>query len=182
MTIRSVCVYLASSDAAPESMKSLAREVGEGIARRGWRLVYGGASVGLMGEMANAALAAGGEVLGVIPQHLYLAEVAHETLPGLVVTRDMHERKKVMFDESDAFVALPGGLGTLEELLEVMAWKYLGLHIHPVVILNHQGYYDHLLAQFELGGRQGLMRPGIEKLWTVATTAEQMFSLLAARR
>ena len=118
-----------------------ARELGAEIARRGLGVVYGGASVGLMGEVADAAMAAGGEAVGVIPEALVAKEVAHERLTRLIVTKDMHERKATMADLADAFVALPGGFGTFEELFEIITWAQLGLHDKPIGLLNVDGYY-----------------------------------------
>jgi len=181
MPVKSVCVYCGSSRATPEPMRALARRVGEGLARRGIGVVYGGASIGMMGELANAALAAGGSVTGVIPDSLKVAEVPHHGLTRLIVTKNMHERKMTMFELSDAFVALPGGLGTLEETLEILTWKYLGIHIRPVIVLNHHGYYDHLLAQFARCRQEGLMREELEKAWKILATVEELFELLGER-
>jgi len=179
MSIKSVCVYCASNRESPEKMRKLAREVGAGLAQRNIGLVYGGASIGMMGQIADAALEAGGVVTGVIPEGLDIGEIKHDGLTKLIVTRNMHERKQKMFELSDAFVALPGGLGTLEETLEVMTWKYLGIHIKPVIVLNYEGYFDHLLAQFEHCARHGLMRNGLEKLWKVCQDTEELFSAIS---
>ncbi|MBI4664796.1 MAG: TIGR00730 family Rossman fold protein [Nitrospinae bacterium] len=178
MGVKSVCVFCGSSTAAPEWAMDLAERVGRGLAEKGVHLVYGGASIGMMGAMANAALANGGRVTGVIPKNLMLDEVVHESLTHLVVTEDMHSRKKAMFGISDALVCLPGGLGTLEETLEMMTWKYLGIHIKPVIIVNHKGFYDHLLKQFERCGQDGLLRPGLEKLWKTCQDEEALFALM----
>ncbi|MGK7345768.1 MAG: TIGR00730 family Rossman fold protein [Candidatus Nitrospinota bacterium M3_3B_026] len=179
MTIKSVCVYCASSRSVPGPKRELARRVGKGLARRGMRLVYGGASIGMMGEVADAALSEGGEVVGVIPEGLMAAEVAHAGLTELIVTKDMHSRKMAMFEMSGAFVSLPGGLGTLEETLEIITWKYLGIHIRPVIILNHGGFFDDLLAQFARCRREGVMREGLEGLWRVCGSVEEALEALA---
>lgn len=181
MEVKSICVYCASNRDAPEKMRKLAREAGAGLARRGITVVYGGASIGLMGELADGALAAGGEVTGVIPEWLTRAEVAHRGLTRLIVTRDMSERKMTMARLADAFMILPGGLGTMEETLEILTLKYLGLHIKPVMALNHEGYFDHLLAQFAHGVEEGLMREGLERLWAPRATLDEIFAMIDGR-
>jgi len=180
MDIRSVCVYCASSRETPEKMRSLARRIGARLAASGKRIVYGGASIGMMGELADAALGAGGLVTGVIPENLKIKEVVHTGLTKLIVTRDMHERKKTMFELSDVFVTLPGGIGTLEETLEMITWKYLGIHIRPVIIVNQDGYYDHLLAQFAKCRNEGLTGEGLERLWRVCDGEEELYDALQA--
>lgn len=145
--MRSICVYCGASTGRGEAYVAAARAMGTALARRGLRLVYGGASVGLMGAVADAALAAGGEVVGVIPESLMKKELAHPGLTELVVTRSMHERKTVMADRADGFVALPGGIGTLEELFEMWTWAQLGLHQKPCGLLDVRGFYGGL-AQF----------------------------------
>lgn len=179
MKIKSVCVYCASNRTVPPDKRDLAWRFGKGLARRGMRLVYGGASIGLMGAVADAVLSEGGDVIGVIPEGLMAAEVAHAGLTELIVTRDMHSRKMAMFEMSDAFVSLPGGLGTLEETLEIITWKYLGIHIRPVVILNHGGFFDDLLAQFDRCRREGVMREGLEGLWRVLGSVDEALEVLA---
>jgi uncharacterized protein (TIGR00730 family) len=144
--LRSVCVFSGSSPGARPSYTRTANALGREVAARGMRLVYGGASVGLMGAVADAALAAGGEVVGVIPQHLMDREVAHHGLTELRVTASMHERKALMADLADGFVALPGGLGTLEELAEILTWSQLGLQSKPCGLLDVEGFFDPLLA------------------------------------
>jgi uncharacterized protein (TIGR00730 family) len=131
-----------------------------------------------MGEVADAVLAAGGEAIGVIPEHLKAAEVAHVGLTELIVTPDMHTRKRAMFDRADAFVALPGSVGTLEELLEIIGWKYLGLHIRPVYIVNHDGFFDGLLVQFARCRAEGVMRPGTEGAWRVVADIDELFRMI----
>lgn len=125
---------------------------------RGWTLVYGGGNIGLMGELADAALDAGGKVLGVIPQHLFDKEVGHLGLSNLVIVNSMHERKARMADESDAFVALPGGFGTFEEFCEILTWSQLGLHEKPCGLLNVNGFYDPLLALFDHAAQSKFLR------------------------
>ncbi|HEX9994285.1 MAG TPA: TIGR00730 family Rossman fold protein [Acidimicrobiales bacterium] len=144
--LRSVCVYCGSSPGADPAFAAVAGQVGALLAGAGIRLVYGGGAVGLMGTVADAALAAGGEVVGVIPRGLFRREVAHPGLTELVEVRSMHERKQVMFDRSDAFVALPGGIGTVEELVEVATWAQLGISDKPVATLDVAGYWRPLHA------------------------------------
>jgi uncharacterized protein (TIGR00730 family) len=146
MKLARVCVFAASSPGTRPEDAAAARALGREIAERGLALVYGGARVGLMGELADAALAAGGFVTGVIPEALVALEVAHESLPDLRIVASMHERKQCMADLADAFVALPGGLGTLEELFEVLTWGQLGMHAKPCGVLDVAGYYGGLLA------------------------------------
>lgn len=152
--MRSVCVFSGSSPGARTAYADAARHLGTEIARRGMRLVYGGASVGLMAEVADAALAGGGEVVGVLPQHMVDLEVAHDGLDELLITTSMHERKMAMADLADAFVALPGGFGTLEEFAEALTWSQLGLHAKPCGLLDVDSFYaplltflDHLVAE-----------------------------------
>src|ERR1051325_8659898 len=141
-----LCVFTGSSSGARAAYAEAARELGTLLARRGIGLVYGGARVGLMGAVADAVLAAGGEAIGVIPQALVAKEVAHTGLTALHVVESMHARKAMMSDLSDGFIALPGGWGTLEELFEVLTWAQLGLHRKPTGLLNVDGYFDGLLA------------------------------------
>jgi hypothetical protein len=145
LTIKSICVYCGSSPGRLPDYKQAAQVLGGEIGRRGIRLVYGGAGVGLMGEVARAALAAGGEVLGVIPQALVAQEIASTDAIELRVVKDMHERKAVMTELSDGFIALPGGFGTFEEFFEMLTWQQLGIHTKPCGLLNIKGYFDDLL-------------------------------------
>jgi hypothetical protein len=142
----SVCVYCGSRHGARESYTAAARRLGQLIGERGWQLVYGGGRVGLMGELADAALAAGARVVGVIPDSLMRREVGHPGLSELHVVQTMHMRKQAMAERADAFVALPGGIGTFEELFEVWSWRQLGYHDQPIGLLEVDGYYEPLLA------------------------------------
>lgn len=144
-----VCLYCGSSDLAPREHLALAADFGRALAEAGMTLVYGGGRVGLMGAAAEAAIAAGGKVVGIIPEFLLRREVGHPGLDELLVTQTMHERKRLMADRADVFCALPGGLGTLDETFEVVTWAQLGLHAKPVLLLNHQGFWDPLLALIE---------------------------------
>lgn len=142
----SVCVYCGSRAGARPAYVEAARATGAMLATRGWRLVYGAGDVGLMGEVARAAQTAGGTTFGVIPVHLFNREVGKRDLSTFIVTENMHERKKVMFMNSDAIVVLPGGAGTLDEFYEVLTWRQIGLHEKPIVLLDTEGYWQPLLA------------------------------------
>lgn len=146
--LKSVCVYLGANAGAAPVYAEAAAALGTALAREHVRLVYGGGAVGLMGILARAALAGGGEVTGIIPQFLRDREIMLHEVTNLVVTDDMHERKRLMFQEADAFVALPGGIGTLEEVVEVMTWAQLDRHAKPILIVNINGFWDPLVALF----------------------------------
>jgi uncharacterized protein (TIGR00730 family) len=158
MGVRRVCVFCGSSYGARLEYASAASAVGQGLALRGIGLVYGGARVGLMGCVAEAALQAGGEVIGVIPASLVAKEIAHTGVSDLRIVSSMHERKALMAELSDAFLALPGGMGTLEELCEVLTWSQLGLHRKPCGLLNVAGYYDPLLDLFDHAVSEGFLK------------------------
>jgi len=153
----SVCVYCGSRPGELPAYAEAARTVGTEIGRRGWQLVYGGGRAGLMGEVADAALAAGAQVIGVIPESLMGRELGHRGLTELHVVQTMHERKTMMAERSDAFVALPGGIGTFEELFEVWTWRQLGYHVKPLGLLNVAGYYDALLGFLAHSREHGFM-------------------------
>lgn len=142
----SVCVYCGSRDGVRPAYRHAAEALGAALAREGWRLVYGAGDVGLMGAVAGAAQQAGGETFGVIPGHLLAREVGKRDLTQFIVTENMHERKKVMYMNSDAIVVLPGGAGSLDEFFEVLTWRQLGLHEKPILLLNIDGYWDPLIA------------------------------------
>lgn len=159
MPVRSVCVFCGASIGANPAYRVAAVALGEAIARRGLRLVYGGGAVGLMGVVADAAMAAGGEVVGIIPQSLLDAEVGHKGLGRLEVVDGMHARKARMAELSDAFIALPGGLGTLEELFEVWTWGQLGYHAKPLGLLDVNGFYTKLGDFLDHIVEEGFVRP-----------------------
>lgn len=165
--MRSVCVFCGSSPGDDPRYVEAAAVLGAEIARRGMRLVYGGASVGLMGTLADAALAQGGEVLGIIPEHLVAAEIAHQGITELRMTASMHERKAVMAEVADGFVALPGGFGTVEEVIEIITWNQLGLIAKPVGLVDTLGYYDRLVSFFGHCVSQGFVRAPHLGLYTV---------------
>ena len=176
--IKSVCVYCASSSRVPDIYFSAARRFGELLAARRIECICGAGHQGLMGALADSALAAGGRVTGVIPRFMYDEGWAHPHLTQLKITADMHERKQTMAALSDAAVALPGGCGTLEELLEIITWKQLGLYPHPVVILNTGGFYDPLIQQLQQAVDQSFMRTVHARLWKVAATPEEAVEAL----
>jgi uncharacterized protein (TIGR00730 family) len=178
--MRRVCVFTGSSSGAHDAYRAAAADLGRLLATRGIGVVYGGARVGLMGVVADAALAAGGEVIGVIPDALVAKEVAHKGLTDLRVVASMHERKALMSDLSDAFVAMPGGWGTLEEFFEVLTWAQLGLHRKPCGLLNTRGYFDGLLAFLSHTIREGFVRPENTGLIAVAPTPGELLERLGS--
>jgi uncharacterized protein (TIGR00730 family) len=177
MTRHTVCVYCGANPGNDGEILGAAVELGAAIAAAGHRLVYGGGRVGLMGTVADAALAAGGEVTGVIPQHLVDREVAHHGLTELVVTSSMHERKAAMAEWADGFVALPGGYGTLDEVLEVLTWNQIGTIAKPVAFLDVNGYYDSLFRFFDEAAEAGLLMPQHRAAAQRATTVEQAIAI-----
>jgi uncharacterized protein (TIGR00730 family) len=176
----SVCVYCGSRFGASPAFLSAARALGQAIASRGWRLVYGGGNVGLMGATADAALEAGGQVVGVIPERLMHREVGHRGLSELHVVQTMHERKRLMAELADAFIALPGGIGTLEELFEVWTWRHLGYHDQPIGLLNVGGFYDPLLAFMDHTRDAGFIDDSQQAMLTVSADASELLNRLAA--
>jgi len=149
LLIHSVCVYCGSSNHIDARYHDSAREVGAALALHKMRLIYGGGHVGLMGLVADAALAVGGEVVGIIPEYIRSHEMQHTGLTELHVVDNMHIRKDLMAEKADAFVALPGGFGTLDELFEILTWKQIGLHTKPIIIYNDQGFWDPMLGLIE---------------------------------
>ncbi|MBC7482545.1 MAG: TIGR00730 family Rossman fold protein [Rhizobacter sp.] len=178
MTTVSVCVYCGSRPGALPAFTDAAHAVGHEIGRRGWQLVYGGGRAGLVGVVADAALAAGSRVVGVIPQSLMGRELGHLGLTELHVVDTMHQRKMMMAERSDAFLALPGGIGTLEELFEVWSWRQLGYHDKPLGLLNVAGYYDRLLEFLELSVQQGFVATTQAELLVVETEPRIMLNRL----
>lgn len=177
--LRRICVYCGSSPGADPAYAEAARGLGARLAQDGIGLVYGGASVGLMGAVADAARAAGGEVIGVIPEALVAREVAHGGLEDLRVVGTMHERKALMADLADAFVALPGGMGTLEELAETLTWSMLGLHAKPCGILDVAGYYAGLTAFLDHAVDQRFLRAEHRELLLVSEDAGELLARFA---
>ncbi|MDP9424864.1 MAG: TIGR00730 family Rossman fold protein [Actinomycetota bacterium] len=177
-----VCVFCGSSDGSSPVYLEAARRTGEEIARRGLGLVYGGGKVGLMGAVADAALAAGGEVVGVMPDALVSKEIGHEGLTKLRVVGSMHERKKLMADLSDGFVALPGGYGTLEEFLEVLSWAQLSMHEKPCALLEVAGYWEPLTALFDRAVAEGFVRPNHRSLVLAGEDPGELLDLMERYR
>jgi uncharacterized protein (TIGR00730 family) len=167
-------VYCGASTGSDPAYAEAAVELATAIAARGLRVVYGGAHVGLMGVIADTALAAGAEVVGVIPEVLVEWEVAHTGISELHVVADMHERKALMAELSDAFVALPGGIGTLEELIEIYTWSYLGIHDKPFAVLNTNGYYDGFTAFLDHAAAEGFLKPEVRSRLLVAPDGETL--------
>ena len=175
------CVFCGSRPGVRPAYTAAAEELGRLLANRGIGLVYGGASVGLMGAIANAALAAGGEVIGVIPRDLVRREVAHTALGDLRVVDTMHQRKARMAELADGFLVLPGGYGTLEELLEIVTWAQLRLHAKPVILINTLGYWDGLLAFLDSAVAAGFLKPQNRALLHAATDAASAVSLAVSQ-
>lgn len=176
--INSVCVYSASSTKIDEVYFNAARQLGQLLAKRRIRLINGAGSIGLMRSLADAVLENGGEVTGVIPKFMVEQGWHHTGLTKLVEVESMHERKQLMADLSDAVIALPGGCGTLEELLEIITWKQLGLYLNPIVILNTNGFFDPLLDMLTRAIDENFMRRQHGEIWHVATTPEEAVELI----
>ncbi len=166
--LRSVCVFCGSRTGADPAFAAAAEATGAMLAARGWRLVYGAGDIGLMGVVARAAQAAGGATMGVIPVHLLGREVGKRDLTQLVVTEDMHERKKVMFMNSDAIAVLPGGAGSLDEFFEVLTWRQIGLHAKPIFLLDTAGYWQPLVRLIDHVIAQGFADPGLRGAFSLA--------------
>ena len=171
-----IAVFCAAADGARPEYRAVAEELGETLAKRGIGLIYGGAEVGLMGAVADASLAAGGRVVGVIPQVLVDMEVVHKGVQELHLVDTMHTRKRLMGELADAFVILPGGFGTLEELFEVLAWQTLKLHAKPVVLVNVAGFYDSMLEFLDGCEREGMLR-GNRGALLVASSVDEALRL-----
>ena len=176
--INSVCVYSASSSKIDKVYFEAAGRLGKLFAERRIRLVNGAGSIGLMRSVADAVLENGGEVTGVIPRFMVEQGWHHTGLTRLIETETMHERKRMMADLSDGVIALPGGCGTLEELLEIITWKQLGLYLNPIIILNINGFYDSLLEMLQRAVDENFMRKEHVAIWKVASTAEEAINLL----
>jgi hypothetical protein len=174
----SICVYCGSSAEVAQSFKDAAAKVGRLAGENNIEVVYGGGRVGLMGLVADAALAVGGKVTGIIPRHIVEMEVAHQTLSKLIIVDTMHQRKQMMVDRSDAFVILPGGFGTLDELFEILTWKQLQLHNKPIIIANIDGYWDLLIALVHQGVASGFIRPRHADLFNEVTNIGAIFQTL----
>lgn len=177
---RRYCVFCGSSDGGDPKYAALAEETGRTLARAGIGVVYGGANRGLMGRVADAALAEGGEVHGVLPYGLQALEVAHEGLTSLEIVDTLHERKARMMELSDGFIALPGGHGTLEELFEVLTWLQLAIHSSPVGVVNLDGYYDHVEAHLDRSRDEGFIRPEHRPLLLFEPTLDALLARMGS--
>jgi uncharacterized protein (TIGR00730 family) len=178
--IRSLCVLCGSREGADPAYRSAAQDLGSRIAHRGVRLIYGGGAIGLMGVIADSVISRGGEVVGVIPDFLMKWEVGHANLTDLVITDSMHARKTRMFAMADAFVVLPGGLGTLDETFEIITWKLLRLHDKPIVVLDVAGYWSALLALIDQTVASDFASPAVSGLFRVVGSPDQVFPALEA--
>lgn len=178
--VTSICVYCGSSAGNDYGYRDAARRLGRILAERGIRLIYGGGRVGLMGVIAEAVLAGGGAVTGIIPGHLQQREVGHHGLTELIVVDSMHDRKARMSELADAFVVLPGGLGTLDETFEIITWKQLRLHDKPIALVDIGGYWQPLVALVAAQVKAGFVQPRHAELFTVVGTVEEVLPALAA--
>jgi len=176
----SLCVFCGSKTGADPAHAAAARRLGQLMAERGVRLVFGGGRIGLMGVLADAVIAGGGKAIGVIPDFLMELEVEHKGVDQIIVASSMHERKTRMFELADGFVVLAGGLGTLDETLEIVTWKQLQLHAKPVVVVNTGGYWSALPELFRRAIAGGFAHPGVMDLFTVVDTPDEVFAALAA--
>jgi uncharacterized protein (TIGR00730 family) len=173
-----LCIFCGSSSGHDPDLATLAHDAARAVVAAGFGVVYGGGNVGLMGAVADGAIAAGGEIIGVIPRALATREIAHEGISMLHVVESMHERKAMMVDLSDGFIALPGGYGTMDEFHEVLTWRQLRLHDKPIGLLNTRGFYDPLLAQFERMQNDGFLHGESRKLFVTAPTIEELLAKL----
>ena len=178
--MKSIVVFCGSGEGNKPVYKEAAHLLGTTLANQGIRLIYGGARVGIMGAVAEAALAAGGEVIGVIPNFLRTKEVAHEGLTQLIVTDNMHERKLKMHELSDGIIALPGGWGTMEELFEMLTWAQLGLHVKPVGLLNVNGYYNALNSLCDTMVSEGFLPADVRNMLLNSTTSDDLLQQMRA--
>jgi uncharacterized protein (TIGR00730 family) len=182
MSTLRVCVYCGSAGAVAETYRDAARDLGVALAGAGIEIVFGGGRIGLMGLLADAALAAGGKVIGIIPGALRDAELAHPGLTELVITGSMHERKRVMAERSDAFAVLPGGIGTLDETFEIVTWRQLGLHDKPLFLVDIDGYWQPLRALFDHLAAHGFAAPLVPRLLEIVPTVPELIGSLKQTR
>jgi uncharacterized protein (TIGR00730 family) len=180
--MKRICVFCGSNSGTNPVYAEAAKRMGSVLVRRGIGLVYGGGRVGLMGTIADTVMAEGGEVIGIIPEALAAKEVAHHGLTELHIVGSMHERKAMMAELSDGFIAMPGGVGTFEEFCEVLTWAQLGIHLKPCGLLNVANYYGPLLALFNHAVAEGFVRPEHRSLVLESTEPEEMIELLARYR
>jgi uncharacterized protein (TIGR00730 family) len=170
-----ICIFCGASPSSDKEVGIQVKSVMAHFSRHQVELVYGGAGIGIMGELATELINLGGRVTGVIPRQLMKREIAHGGLSDLFVVKDMHDRKKMMYELSDAFLIFPGGMGTMDELFEILTWRQLGLHAKPIAILNINGYYDHLLQFLDHAGSQGLIKEADRKLLYSSSSWEEIW-------
>ena len=175
---KSICVFCGSRDGSSPKYKLAAKELGKLLSISKFRLVYGGGNTGLMGALASSAQNDNCEILGIIPKHLMEKEVGKTNLKNLIITKDMHERKKLMYNESDAMIILPGGVGTLDEFFEIITWGQLGLHKKPIILLNIDGFWNPLLNLLEHQIDCGFMDKSINKLYLIVNSPKQAIDYL----
>ncbi|MBL4601960.1 MAG: TIGR00730 family Rossman fold protein [Emcibacteraceae bacterium] len=176
--INSLCIYCGSRSSNNKNFQILAKRMGEILAKNNIKLIYGGGNVGLMGIIATSTLKNGGEVHGIIPSHLHETEVAHEHLTKLTIVDNMHQRKRMMFDQSDAFIVLPGSIGTLDETIEAITWKQLKLHDKPIILLNSENYWEPFIDLLKNIISYDFMTDDTLKLFNVVNSAEEVLPLL----
>jgi uncharacterized protein (TIGR00730 family) len=177
---KSLCVFCGAQNAVPKAHLEIGTSLGLEMAKRDIALVYGGGDCGIMGAVANAVLTEKGWVTGVFPRHLQNIEVEHKSLNEIIIVDTMHERKKIMYDRADAFAILPGGCGTLDEMFEIITWRQLKLHEKPVIIFNHLGYWDHLVALLEHMISTGFARAETRTMFEVVNTLEELIERVEA--
>ncbi len=177
-TMQSICVFCGAQNAVPETHKAMARQLGIDMAKAGKQLVYGGGDCGLMGAVANGVLEGNGKAIGVFPRSLGRIEVEHKGLTQMIMVDSMHERKQIMYDNSDVFVVLPGGFGTLDEMFEVITWRQIKIHTKQVIIFNHHGYWDHVIALMDNIISTGFAKESNREFYTVVETKEELYRLL----
>lgn len=180
-TMKSIAVFCGAQNAVPKAHLDMARELGNDMAAAGKTLVYGGGDCGLMGAVANGVIEKKGETIGVFPRSLGRIEVEHKGLSTMHMVDSMHERKQIMYDNADVFVILPGGCGTMDEMFEVITWRQIKIHDKPVIIYNHQGYWDHLALLLEHMVNQGFAKPETRQFYTFVNTKEELYTMLGLK-
>jgi uncharacterized protein (TIGR00730 family) len=177
-TVNNICVFCSSSDAVDDEYFQLAIDLGKELVENNYTLVYGGARVGLMGRLAHTVKSLNGKIIGIIPEFLANKELAYHEVDSLIITKDLRARKAKMDELSDVFIALPGGFGTLEEILEVMTLKQLNLLSKPIIFINHNGFYEHLIAQFEHLFKSKFTKPEYREIYFIAKDVKQAMDYL----
>lgn len=181
MSLNSVCVFCGAQNAVPQAHLDIGKKLGQELAKANKRLVYGGGDCGVMGAIANSTLTNNGAVTGVFPRSLRNFEKEHQGLNEIIIVDTMHERKHIMYEKSDVFVVLPGGFGTMDELFEILTWKQLKLHDKPIIIFNHLGYWDHLVALMDSIITTGFARAENRDIYTVVNDFEALLAELQIR-